>query len=89
MAKEVVMTEQVFWQLNRERHNDLLTEAANHRLAKVAPAHNGRVGRVSVNLGNLLIALGQRLKARYEPVARLQELDACEGLRGRASDYPC
>ena len=56
----------------QEQHKDLLREAERERLVRAARAGRRRrtrvVGPLLVWLGNLLIAWGERLQARFGPL---------------------
>ena len=58
----------VMWHMNQERHGELLKMAGDHQLLKRPQV--GRKDRLFVNIGDLLVDLGLRLKARYEPAAQ-------------------
>ena len=63
------MSDRTMWQVNRERHSELLRVAKAHRLVKGDPTEGlGRVERLLMSVGDLLVAAGLRLRARYEPV---------------------
>jgi hypothetical protein len=59
------------WQVNKARHGELLEAAKSQRLVKHNQAIKlGRKDRLIVNVGDLLVTAGERVKARYEPMTR-------------------
>jgi hypothetical protein len=59
------------WQVNKARHGELLEVAKSQRLVKHNQAIKlGRKDRLIVNVGDLLVTAGERVKARYEPMTR-------------------
>lgn len=59
------------WQVNRERHKELLKIARERQLiGQDGTEVVNRTDRLFLNLGELLINLGSRVKARYEPATR-------------------
>ena len=58
------VTQDVLWRISQERHADLLQAAQARRLVK-NPSKKLK-SRLMVNTGDLLIALGLRLKARQK-----------------------
>jgi len=56
------------WQVNRERRSELLQIAqAGHLVRKSRAGLPRRKDRVLLNVGDLMVSWGMRLKARYEP----------------------
>jgi hypothetical protein len=65
------MSSHTMWQVNKARHGELLEVAKSQQLVKHNQAIKfGRKERLIVNVGDLLVAAGQRVKARYEPMTR-------------------
>jgi hypothetical protein len=63
------MYDRTMWQINKDRHAELLKVAGTSRLLKETLAGRpGNKARLFVNVGNFLISSGLRLKARYQPV---------------------
>jgi hypothetical protein len=59
------------WQINQERHKELLKIAQERQLiGQNRTEVVSRKDRLFMNLGDLLITLGSRVKARYEPATR-------------------
>jgi hypothetical protein len=59
------------WQVNRERHGELLEVAGGARLCRSSRMEAPRrKERVLVNVGEVLVSAGQWLKARYEPATQ-------------------
>ncbi len=56
------------WQINRERHRQLIEVAQAHRLTQLGIHRSNRRERLMVGLGDLLVTWGLRLKARYQQV---------------------
>ncbi len=66
--KEGKMFNHVMWQVNKERHSDLLKVAEAHRLVKQESIEGfSRKDQFIMNVGEFLVAVGLRLRARYEP----------------------
>lgn len=61
------MCDHAMWQVNLERHQEWLRIAANDRLTKVEARRVARKERLVVNVGQMLVNVGTRLKTRYEP----------------------
>lgn len=60
------MNSRVMWQVNKERHNELLKVAGTRRLVtRSQPERPSRLAHLFANTGEILISLGVRLKARY------------------------
>ncbi len=55
------------WQVNLERHQELLKISENSRLTKVKAKQVALRERLVVNVGHMLINVGTRLMTRYEP----------------------
>jgi len=61
------MFERTLWQVNQELHGELLEVAKAQRLIKKPKAERQQAkDSLVVNVGDLLIAFGSRLKARHE-----------------------
>lgn len=60
------MSEYVMWQINGERHRELLKVAQAHRLTR-SPGPSP-MERFTVQLGDWLVVMGTWLKARHQPV---------------------
>lgn len=62
------MWHRVTWQVNQERHSELLKVAEAQRLAKENKAEGfSRKNRLFINVGDFLVSTGLKVKARYEP----------------------
>ena len=62
------MFSHAMWQVNQERHDELQKITRDQKLVrkgKIKDTH--RKERVFVNVGDFLISVGLRVKARYEP----------------------
>jgi len=63
------MNNRVMWQVNRERHDELLQVAGDCRLVtRSQPERPNRLAHLSISTGELFISLGVKLKARYPAV---------------------
>lgn len=62
------MFDHTMWQVNQERHGELLKVAETQRLIRVKTEKPSHKERLVVRIGNLLVSSGLRLQARYEPV---------------------
>ncbi len=63
------MYDRTMWQINKDRHGELLKVAGTSRLLKETLAGRpGNKARLFVSLGDFLISSGLRLKARYQPM---------------------
>ena len=61
------MFERTQWQMNLERHDELIDIAHAHRLAKKPQVEKQQSkGSLLVNVGDLLVSFGLKLKARSE-----------------------
>ena len=70
MSKEVKMYNYELWEMNKDRQIELHQIAWNaHRLKKNTAETNKRKDRVLLNVGDFMVSLGMRLKARYEPAS--------------------
>ncbi len=59
--------DRAMWQINRERHDELLEISHAHQLVKKPRVRKPRVkDAIFVNVGDLLVSFGLRLKARHE-----------------------
>jgi hypothetical protein len=55
------------WQMNQERHNELLEVSHAHQVVKKPRVRKPRVkDTFFLNVGDLLVSFGLRLKARHE-----------------------
>ena len=63
------MNTRVMWQVNKERHDELLQVARDCRLVtRSQPERPNRLAHLSVSTGELFISVGVKLKARYPAV---------------------
>jgi hypothetical protein len=70
-VQEGEMDNRVMWQVNRERHGELLDVAEATRLCRGARVEMPRrKEQVLVSVGEVLVTAGQWLKARYEPATQ-------------------
>jgi hypothetical protein len=59
------------WQVNQDRHDELLKIARERQLIQQDKTEVVKLqDRLFVNVGELLITVGSRVKARYEPATR-------------------
>jgi hypothetical protein len=64
------------WQVNQERRNEMLKIARERQLIQQSTIQQDKVevmnrkNRLLVSVGELLIDVGSRVKARYEPATR-------------------
>jgi hypothetical protein len=57
------------WQVNKERHDELLQVARDCRLVTGSqPERSNRLAHLTVSTGELFISLGVKLKERYPAV---------------------
>jgi hypothetical protein len=63
------MNNRVMWQVNKERHDELLQVAGDRRLVTKSQTERlSRLANLSIGTGELFISLGVKIKARYPAV---------------------
>ncbi len=65
------MFNHIVWQAHLERHDEMQEVARNARLVRKGKIKSiQRKKRMLVNVGDLLVSAGLRVKARYEPATQ-------------------